>query len=141
MVLLEQDNHALHDTVATQLQTQHQTNRLLMMIAGELQSLNKDQRRATSIQGGIAAKCPWSLESNSKAANYWHNLHDTVATQLETQHQTNWLLMMIAGELQSLNNNQRRATSVQGGSAATCPWQPSFGTTCLSSWTTCLTQA
>jgi hypothetical protein len=68
MVLLEQDNHALHDTVATQLQTQHQTNRLLMMIAGELQSLNKDQRRATSIQGGIAAKCPWSLESNSKRA-------------------------------------------------------------------------
>jgi hypothetical protein len=45
MVSLEQENHALCDTVATQLQTQTETNRLLTMIAGQLQSLTYTERR------------------------------------------------------------------------------------------------
>jgi hypothetical protein len=45
MVLLEQENHALHDNVATQLQTQTESNQLLTTIAGQLQSLAYNERR------------------------------------------------------------------------------------------------
>jgi TolA-binding protein len=57
LVLLEEENHALRDSVATQLQTQAETNRILTTIANQLQSLttNNERRRQAPPQEEAAA--------------------------------------------------------------------------------------
>jgi hypothetical protein len=151
MVSLEQENRALRDTVATQLQTQTETNRLLTTIAGQLQSLTYNERRrqephlprppppeedegdrrAEAAPGAAAAEEPPAAAA-AEAAPAWGPAGGGPPRQQPGAP---------PAANQAVVPPFRAAVVAEAlGALRATPRQPTVGTTCPSSWTTCLSQ-
>jgi hypothetical protein len=153
LVSLEEENRALRDSVATQLQTQAETNRILTTIANQLQSLttNKERRRqdpppppqeesaaAETAPGAAVVEEPPAAAAAEAApagrlAPACPALRRPPPPPVARRQEPN-------DQDQALAHFRATVQADALGALRATPRQPTVGTTCPSSWTTCLSQ-